>query len=72
MDATTNDGTYLEGVVFVNNSDYRCVCTRGYAGRNCDGRFVAQATNRYKLEENIVVKVRKLLPKDPKSSKFLI
>ncbi|XP_068707230.1 fibropellin-1-like [Montipora foliosa] len=35
VDATNNDGSVLEGVLFTNHSQYKCVCAKGYAGQNC-------------------------------------
>ena len=39
VDATNNDGSVLEGVVFTNYSQYKCVCAKGYAGQNCQSEF---------------------------------
>lgn len=39
VDATNNDGSLLEGVVFTNYSQYKCVCAKGYAGQNCQSEL---------------------------------
>ncbi|PFX16174.1 Fibropellin-3 [Stylophora pistillata] len=36
VDATNNDGSLLEGVIFTNHSQFKCVCPKGYAGENCE------------------------------------
>ncbi|KAJ7337760.1 hypothetical protein OS493_007914 [Desmophyllum pertusum] len=35
IDATNNDGSLLEGVIFTDHSQYKCICPKGYAGENC-------------------------------------
>ena len=39
MDVTNNDGSLLEGVIFTNHSQYKCVYPKGYAGNNCQSEF---------------------------------
>lgn len=39
VDATNNDGSLLEGVVFTNHLQYKCVCSKGYAGENCESEL---------------------------------
>ena len=39
MDVTNNDGSLVEGVIFTNHSQYKCVCPKGYAGNNCQSEF---------------------------------
>lgn len=38
VDATSNNGTLLDGVVFTNSIDFRCVCPKGYAGPACGSK----------------------------------
>lgn len=38
VDATNNDGSLLEGVIFTNHSQFKCVCPKGYAGENCQSK----------------------------------
>ena len=42
VDATNNDGSLLEGVIFTNHSQYKCVCPTGYAGVNCQSKFIGE------------------------------
>ena len=39
VDVTNNDGSLLEGVIFTNHSQYKCVCPKGYAGNTCQSEF---------------------------------
>lgn len=42
VDATNNDGSLLEAVVFANHTQFICVCPKGYAGVKCESKLQKQ------------------------------
>lgn len=42
VDATNNDGSLLEAVVFANHTQFICVCPKGYAGVKCESKLPKQ------------------------------
>ena len=43
VDATNNDGSLLEAVVFANHTHFICVCPKGYAGVKCESKLPRMA-----------------------------